>query len=213
MCSWRSVKLGVIASLPRPGDNITGVSFLINELDARKGRECILLGLGHPDFLKCVLGLRLLSSFITMKPVGHDEHEAIMIRAGATRIVQKYGRLYVMLIRGLSTILSNLSHKGAYEQRIGCTGSYGGLHGKLWGGARGVMGGCNAHGARHALTRKFPSTKRHARPAAAACRPMRPPPKKAKSSRRPRASGWRTTKSASSLCRSARASQSMLKRS
>ena len=36
MCSWRPVKLGVIASLARPGDNITGVSFLINELAAKK---------------------------------------------------------------------------------------------------------------------------------------------------------------------------------
>jgi len=36
MCSWRPVKLGVIASLARSGDNITGVSFLINELAAKK---------------------------------------------------------------------------------------------------------------------------------------------------------------------------------
>ena len=33
----------------------------------------------------------------------------------------------------LSTILSNLSHKGAYEQRIGVHGKLWGLHGELWG--------------------------------------------------------------------------------
>jgi hypothetical protein len=43
----------------------------------------------------------------------------MMNRAGATRIVQKYSRLYAMqLIRWLSSIISDLSHKGAYEQRI-----------------------------------------------------------------------------------------------
>ena len=43
----------------------------------------------------------------------------MMTRAGATRIVQKYGRLYVMqLIRWLSMIIWELSHKGAYELRI-----------------------------------------------------------------------------------------------
>ena len=45
--------------------------------------------------------------------------EALMNRAGATRIVQKYGRLYVMqLIRWLSTIMWEQSHKGADELRI-----------------------------------------------------------------------------------------------
>jgi hypothetical protein len=45
--------------------------------------------------------------------------EAMMNHAGATRIVQKYGRLYVMqLVRWLSTIMWELSHKGAYELRI-----------------------------------------------------------------------------------------------
>jgi hypothetical protein len=45
--------------------------------------------------------------------------EAMMTRAGATRVVQKYGRLYVMqLIRWLSSIISDLSHKGAYEHGI-----------------------------------------------------------------------------------------------
>src|SRR5262249_55065142 len=51
--------------------------------------------------------------------------------------------------------------------------------------------------------------KRHARCAPApACRPTRPPPKNARLSRRRLASAYRTTKSASSLCQSARASQS-----
>src|SRR5262249_41125231 len=47
--------------------------------------------------------------------------------------------------------------------------------------------------------------KKHARCAPApACRPTRPPPKNARLSRRRLASAYRTTKSASSLCRSAR---------
>ena len=42
-----------------------------------------------------------------------------MLRVGATRVVQKYGRLYVMqLIRWFSTIMMELSHKGAYERQI-----------------------------------------------------------------------------------------------
>jgi len=45
--------------------------------------------------------------------------ETLMTRAGATRIVQRYGRLYVMqLTRWLATILSELSRKGAYEFQI-----------------------------------------------------------------------------------------------
>ena len=45
--------------------------------------------------------------------------ETLMTHAGATRIVQRYGRLYVMqLIRWLATILAELSFKGAYEYRI-----------------------------------------------------------------------------------------------
>jgi hypothetical protein len=45
--------------------------------------------------------------------------EQLMIRAGATRIVQRYGRLYVMqLIRWLSTITHELSRKGADQLRI-----------------------------------------------------------------------------------------------
>lgn len=66
-----------------------------------------------------------LLSDVTMV-LHHDEAsrrvstiKAMMARAGATRIVQRYGRLYVMqLIRWLSTIISELSHKGAYELRI-----------------------------------------------------------------------------------------------
>jgi hypothetical protein len=60
------------------------------------------------------------------KVIHHDEAgnlieniETLMTRAGATRIVQRYGRLYVMqLIRWLATILSELSRKGAYEFQI-----------------------------------------------------------------------------------------------
>lgn len=56
----------------------------------------------------------------------HDENEntidtveGMMLRAGATRIVQKYGRLHVMqIIRWLSFLISDLSHKGAYRDRI-----------------------------------------------------------------------------------------------
>ena len=45
--------------------------------------------------------------------------EAMMTRAGSTRVVQRYGRLYVMqLIRWLSTTISEISHKAAYERRI-----------------------------------------------------------------------------------------------
>ena len=40
-------------------------------------------------------------------------------RAGATAVVQKYGRLYVLQIaRWLGSILSHLSHLGAYEMRL-----------------------------------------------------------------------------------------------
>jgi hypothetical protein len=56
----------------------------------------------------------------------HDESrnlieslETLMIRAGATRIVQKYGRLYTMqIIHWLSFLIADLSHIGAYEKRI-----------------------------------------------------------------------------------------------
>ena len=56
----------------------------------------------------------------------HDESsqemtsvEATARRSGTTRLVQNYGRLYVMqLVRWLSCIISKLSHKGAYEERI-----------------------------------------------------------------------------------------------
>ena len=56
----------------------------------------------------------------------HDEQQkaisdikGLMLREGATKIVQKYGRLYVMqIIRWLSTTLSQLSHKGAYTNGI-----------------------------------------------------------------------------------------------
>ena len=58
--------------------------------------------------------------------IQHDEAsqtisniEAMMLCVGATRVVQKYGRLYVMqLIRWFSTIMMELSHKGAYERQI-----------------------------------------------------------------------------------------------
>ena len=60
------------------------------------------------------------------KVIHHDEAgnlieniETLMTRAGATQIVQRYGRLYVMqLIRWLAIILAQLSFKGAYEYRI-----------------------------------------------------------------------------------------------
>jgi hypothetical protein len=66
----------------------------------------------------------MLGAFATV--LHHDEAgqsmtsiEAMMTRAGPTRIVQKYGRLYVMqLIRWLSTIMGELSRKGAYELQI-----------------------------------------------------------------------------------------------
>ena len=56
----------------------------------------------------------------------HDESgqtisniDAMMIRAGATQVVQKYGRLYVMqLIRWFSTIMMELSREGAYRHQI-----------------------------------------------------------------------------------------------
>lgn len=58
--------------------------------------------------------------------IHHDESgqtissiDAMMIRDGATQVVQKYGRLYVMqLIRWFSTIIIGLSHEGAYKHRI-----------------------------------------------------------------------------------------------
>lgn len=48
-----------------------------------------------------------------------DSIEAMLLRSGATRIVQKYGRLHVMqIIRWLSFLIDDLSHKGAYRDRI-----------------------------------------------------------------------------------------------
>ena len=45
--------------------------------------------------------------------------EAMMVHSGATRVVQKYGRLYVMqLVRWFSMIMIKLAQKGAYEHRI-----------------------------------------------------------------------------------------------
>lgn len=45
--------------------------------------------------------------------------ETLMIRAGATRVVKKYGRLYTMqIIHWLSFLIAHLSHIGAYEKRI-----------------------------------------------------------------------------------------------
>jgi len=40
-------------------------------------------------------------------------------RAGVTAVVQKYGRFYTLqIVRWLSSIMSELSHRGAYEKRI-----------------------------------------------------------------------------------------------
>jgi hypothetical protein len=44
---------------------------------------------------------------------------AMHLRAGATRVVQKYGRMYALqIVRWLGSIIFELSMKGAYEQRI-----------------------------------------------------------------------------------------------
>ncbi len=56
----------------------------------------------------------------------HDEQgkqinnlEAMMMQTGATRIVQKYGRLYTLqIIRWLAFLIADLSHIGAYQHRI-----------------------------------------------------------------------------------------------
>jgi len=48
-----------------------------------------------------------------------DDVEALMLRSGASRIVQKYGRLYTLqLVRWLSFLISDLSSVGAYQKRI-----------------------------------------------------------------------------------------------
>jgi hypothetical protein len=48
-----------------------------------------------------------------------DTVEALSERADATAVVQKYGRLHVLqLVRWLSSILSEISHAGAYKARI-----------------------------------------------------------------------------------------------
>ncbi len=44
---------------------------------------------------------------------------ALVQRAGAARVVQKYGRLYVLqIVRWLSYLISGLAHDGAYTHRI-----------------------------------------------------------------------------------------------
>ena len=48
-----------------------------------------------------------------------NNFEALMIQAGATHIVQKYGRFYTLqIIRWLSFLIADLSRIGAYEHRI-----------------------------------------------------------------------------------------------
>ncbi|MBU4230986.1 MAG: hypothetical protein L6277_16360 [Desulfobacterales bacterium] len=48
-----------------------------------------------------------------------DNLEAKMIQTGATRIVQKYGRLYTLqIVRWLAFLITDLSHIGAYQHRI-----------------------------------------------------------------------------------------------
>ena len=45
---------------------------------------------------------------------------ALVQRAGATRVVQKYGRLYVLqIVRWLSYLISDLAHHATYTHRIG----------------------------------------------------------------------------------------------
>lgn len=52
---------------------------------------------------------------------GHpiDTLSAMHMRAGATSVVQKYGRMYVLqVVRWLESIMHDLSNKGAYERSI-----------------------------------------------------------------------------------------------
>jgi hypothetical protein len=48
-----------------------------------------------------------------------DDIETLMARAGATRIVQTYGRLYTLqIVRWLTFLIDDLSHEGAYKKHI-----------------------------------------------------------------------------------------------
>jgi hypothetical protein len=48
-----------------------------------------------------------------------DAIATLMLHGGATRIVQKFGRLYVLqMVRWLAFLMSDLSHLGAYQRRI-----------------------------------------------------------------------------------------------
>ncbi|MBI5846138.1 MAG: hypothetical protein HZB23_15885 [Deltaproteobacteria bacterium] len=48
-----------------------------------------------------------------------NDWQALMARRGASRVAQKYGRLYTLqIVRWLSSIISELSFRGAYEHKI-----------------------------------------------------------------------------------------------
>jgi hypothetical protein len=49
-----------------------------------------------------------------------NDVSGVVRRAGATRVVQKYGRLYVLqIVRWLSYLISELAYEAAYTHRIG----------------------------------------------------------------------------------------------
>lgn len=75
------------------------------------------------DESEAVLMKHLLGNSIVMhsteagEPIS-DLYE-FFTRGGVTRVVQKYGRLYMLqIVRWLSSIICDLSHNGAYIQRI-----------------------------------------------------------------------------------------------
>src|SRR5437660_10820537 len=63
----------------------TALSYLTPQVDEGvEGRECILLGLGHPDFLQRPLGFRLLALRQLVEDVGGFVHPATLAaRLGA----------------------------------------------------------------------------------------------------------------------------------
>lgn len=73
----------------------------------------------HAAIIGSILGDNV--SVLHLTETGEPIHDinTFFSRAGATRVVQKYGRLYTLqIIRWLTAIIFELSHRGAYEKRI-----------------------------------------------------------------------------------------------
>jgi putative ABC transport system substrate-binding protein len=95
------VKLGLVASLNRPGGNITGVSFLLATLAAK------LLGLLH----ELLPGAARIAVLVDPSNPAITEPFVSDLRAAASAIRQQIEILYASTARDMDTVFENLAQK------------------------------------------------------------------------------------------------------